>query len=170
MGRGALLLSRLPSATPCIENLDIATATFRNNVYTYFMYEHGAHKPKLASRPEIKNTTVRTMRKQLKALKASCASVNIIRRVSGSLRLALNSKAKVNNDFTRQHSFEYKSNPWKFMNQFNINVSTPPTFDNIICYTYLKKHILCAAPKPGIFKTRLDALIALHPSPSFTYE
>jgi len=128
MGGGALLLSPLPSATPCIENLDIATATFQNNVYNYFTNAYGAHKPKIACRPVIRNTTVRAMRKELKALKASSASVDIIRRVSGSLRLALNSKAKVNNDFTRQHSFEYKSNPWKFMNQFNKNVSSPPPY------------------------------------------
>jgi len=117
-----------PPLPPCFENLDIATATFQNNVYTYFMNEYGAHRPKIASRPVIRNNTLRAMRKQLKALKASSASVDIIRRVSGSLRLALDSKAKVNNDFTRQHSFEYKSNPWKFMNQFNKNVSVPPYF------------------------------------------
>jgi len=52
-----------PPLPSCIENLDIATATFQNNVYNYFMNEYGAHKPKIACRPVIRNTTVRAMRK-----------------------------------------------------------------------------------------------------------
>jgi len=92
------------------------------------------------------------MGKELKSLEASGAAVDIIRRVSGGLHRALNSIVKVNNNSTRQPSFEYRLNPWKFMKQYYNTAPTPPTFDITACFTFFKNIYCKPHPSREFFK------------------
>jgi len=101
------------------------------------------------------------MHKELKSLKASGAAVDIIRRVSGGLHRAMNSIVKVNNNSTRQLSFEYRLNHWKFMKQYYNTAPTPPTFDNTACFTSVK-NIYCE-PNPSREFFKPDWMPSTHP-------
>jgi len=129
-----LAFSLLPESLDST-NIDECISNFQSAIYQYFSKTSGI-VDKSEKNSTNQNSLKRAIRNRLKQLKNSNANTEEIQAVSKALRTKMPSGNKSKTTELCANSRKYKTNPWKFMNDFEPENDTKPSFDNTKCENY----------------------------------